>query len=267
VPPAERVAVFDNDGTLWCEKPIQIEVGFILKRLAEMAEADASLGERQPWKAAHERDYAWLGGAITRHYHGDESDVKVLMGGILRAFGGMTVEDCAAAADEFLGGRHPTLERGFSRMRICPDDRVASLPRGERVQHLHRLGRRPRLHAPGHRGDLRHPRRACHRELERAHLPGGRARRHARLSRADGGVRRRASIKRDWANVFADTSARAQKVVSTRTVERTDSRIAPAVNQLTAGELSSENVLLRSASAPRRWRTAPMIRTATDSTP
>ncbi len=40
VPPAERIAVFDNDGTLWCEKPIQIEVGFILKRLAEMAELD-----------------------------------------------------------------------------------------------------------------------------------------------------------------------------------------------------------------------------------
>jgi hypothetical protein len=34
VPPDERVAVFDNDGTLWCEKPMPIELGFILKRLA-----------------------------------------------------------------------------------------------------------------------------------------------------------------------------------------------------------------------------------------
>ncbi len=42
VPPAERVAVFDNDGTLWCEKPMPIELGFILDRLAEMAETDAS---------------------------------------------------------------------------------------------------------------------------------------------------------------------------------------------------------------------------------
>lgn len=47
-PPPERIAVFDNDGTLGCEKPIQIEIGFILKRLAEMAEADASLQVRQP---------------------------------------------------------------------------------------------------------------------------------------------------------------------------------------------------------------------------
>src|SRR5438034_3252337 len=86
VPAEERVAVFDNDGTLWCEKPMPIEVGFILERLAEMAEQDASLRERQPWKAAHDKDYAWLGGAITKHYHGDESDVKVLMGGIVEAF-------------------------------------------------------------------------------------------------------------------------------------------------------------------------------------
>ena len=43
VPPDERVAVFDNDGTLWCEKPMPIELGFILQRLAEMAEADESL--------------------------------------------------------------------------------------------------------------------------------------------------------------------------------------------------------------------------------
>ena len=64
-----------------------------------MAEKDASLRDRQPWKAARERDFAWLGAVITKHYHGDDSDVKVLMGGILRAFAGMTVEDYAAAAE------------------------------------------------------------------------------------------------------------------------------------------------------------------------
>jgi hypothetical protein len=46
VPPAERVAVFDNDGTLWCEKPMPIELAFILRRLAEMADNDESLRER-----------------------------------------------------------------------------------------------------------------------------------------------------------------------------------------------------------------------------
>jgi hypothetical protein len=56
IPPPERIATFDNDGTLWCEKPMPIELGFILKRLGEMADDDESLREKQPWKAARERD-------------------------------------------------------------------------------------------------------------------------------------------------------------------------------------------------------------------
>ena len=112
--PEERVAVFDNDGTLWCEKPMPIELGFILQRLAAMAEQNPELRDRQPWKAAHERDYGWLGDVVTRHYHGDDSDVKVLMGGLLQAFAGMDVEDYQAAAHRFLHeGRHPTLDRAF----------------------------------------------------------------------------------------------------------------------------------------------------------
>jgi phosphoserine phosphatase len=114
VPHEERIAVFDNDGTLWCERPMPVELGFILQRLATMAERDASLRDRQPWKAAHDKDYAWLGGVITKHYHGDDSDVKVLMGRILQAFAGQTVEEYAGAADAFLRhARHPTLGRAL----------------------------------------------------------------------------------------------------------------------------------------------------------
>ena len=114
LPAEERVAVFDNDGTLWCEKPMPIELGFILQRLATMAEQDASLRERQPWKAAHEKDYAWLGDVITKHYQGDDSDVGVLIAGILQAFAGMTVEAYGTAADAFLrSARHPTLGRAL----------------------------------------------------------------------------------------------------------------------------------------------------------
>jgi phosphoglycolate phosphatase-like HAD superfamily hydrolase len=114
VPPSERIAVFDNDGTLWCEKPMPIELGFILQRLAGMAEQDAELRDKHPWKAAHEKDYAWLGDTITKHYNGDDSQVKVLFGGILQAFRGMTVEAYGDAAHAFLHtGQHPTLDRGF----------------------------------------------------------------------------------------------------------------------------------------------------------
>jgi len=106
--------VFDNDGTLWCEKPMPIELGFILQRLAAMAEQDPKLRDRQPWKAAYDRDYGWLGEVITKHYHGDDSDVKVLIGGVLQAFAGMDVQDYQAAAHRFLHqGRHPTLDRAF----------------------------------------------------------------------------------------------------------------------------------------------------------
>jgi hypothetical protein len=57
VPVADRVAVFDNDGTLWCEKPLPIQLDFILRRLVEMADDRPELRERQPWKAAHERSW------------------------------------------------------------------------------------------------------------------------------------------------------------------------------------------------------------------
>ena len=112
VPAVDRIAVFDNDGTLWCEKPMPIEMGFILMRLAAMAEKDASLRDDQPWKAAYAKDYAWLSEAITKHYQGDDSDVKVLLGGILKAFEGMSVDAYGVEAAAFLTkGQHPTLKR------------------------------------------------------------------------------------------------------------------------------------------------------------
>src|SRR5450432_2934976 len=73
VPVEERVAVFDNDGTLWCEKPLPIQADFILRRLVEMAQADLELRGRQPWKAAYERDYGWLSKVLAEHYAGDET--------------------------------------------------------------------------------------------------------------------------------------------------------------------------------------------------
>jgi phosphoserine phosphatase len=114
VPIEERVAVFDNDGTLWCEKPMPIQLDFILRRLVEMAEADAALRERQPWKAAYERDYGWLSAIMAEHYAGDETNVKVLAGGVLAAYDGISVEDFESRADEFLrSAKHPTLGRGY----------------------------------------------------------------------------------------------------------------------------------------------------------
>ncbi len=114
VPVEERVAVFDNDGTLWCEKPMPIQADFILRRLAEMAGEDPELRDRQPWKAAHERDYGWFGKVLDEHYAGDETNVRTLLGGVLAAHAGISVEDFESQSESFLRGvKHPTLERSY----------------------------------------------------------------------------------------------------------------------------------------------------------
>ena len=110
VPPAERIAVFDNDGTLWCEKPMYIQLDFILRKLAARAESDPALRLRQPWQAAWEKDFAWLGEAITKHYQGDDSALHVLLGGVLALSDGQAVEQVEADAKVFVENeRHPTL--------------------------------------------------------------------------------------------------------------------------------------------------------------
>jgi len=115
VPPAERIAVFDNDGTLWCEKPMYIQFDYILRKLAAQAESDASLRAKQPWKAAWEKDFDWLGGVITKHYQGDDSEFKVFLGGILSLAEGQAVEQIEEAARNFIENeRHPTLGNGFT---------------------------------------------------------------------------------------------------------------------------------------------------------
>ena len=73
VEPEARIAVFDNDGTLWVEKPAYVQLDFLVRRLAEQAAADASLAERQPFAAAAAGDLAWFGDAVTKHYDGDDS--------------------------------------------------------------------------------------------------------------------------------------------------------------------------------------------------
>src|SRR3954469_20988169 len=121
VPVADRLAVFDNDGTLWCEKPMPIQLDFILRRLAATAEADTALRDRQPWKAAYERDYGWLSAVMAQHYAGDETNVRVLAGGILAAYDGISVEEFEAQADEFLRSvPHPTLGRGYLECAYAP---------------------------------------------------------------------------------------------------------------------------------------------------
>ena len=121
VPVEERVAVFDNDGTLWCEKPVPIQMDFVLRRFVEMAEADPALRDRQPFKAAVERDHGWFEMVLREHYAGDEHNVKTVLGGLLAAYAGMSVEDFERRADAFLrSAQHPTLGRSYLESSYAP---------------------------------------------------------------------------------------------------------------------------------------------------
>jgi hypothetical protein len=60
VPPAERIATFDNDGTLWVEHPIYTQLAFALDRLKAMAPLHPEWKETQPFKAALEGDVKTL---------------------------------------------------------------------------------------------------------------------------------------------------------------------------------------------------------------
>ena len=152
-----------------------VELVFILQRWAEMAEADPSLRDRQPWKAASRRDYAFLAGAIDKHYAGrrhrrEGADGRRHRG--VRGDGGRGVRrrprrsSSATASTRRCSGRSAT-------RRLPADGRAAALPRGQRVHDVHRVGRQPRLHARLRRRHLRPPAGADHRLLERA-APGSR---------------------------------------------------------------------------------------------
>jgi len=124
VAPQERVAVFDNDGTLWCEKPAYIQLDFLVRRLAELAlspEADPGLRDKPPYRAAADNDLSWFGDAVTKHYNGDDSDLGVLAGAILSAYQGLTVEEHAQRVSAFFAeANHPTLNRPYTACAYAP---------------------------------------------------------------------------------------------------------------------------------------------------
>jgi phosphoglycolate phosphatase-like HAD superfamily hydrolase len=113
VEPADRIATFDNDGTLWCEKPMYVQADFVLRRWGEMVKADPSKATEQPYKAVVERDLAWLG-ALEQH-------VPELLKGMGEAFGGITVDAFEAEVRAFFeAARHPTLGRAYTDVGYAP---------------------------------------------------------------------------------------------------------------------------------------------------
>jgi phosphoglycolate phosphatase-like HAD superfamily hydrolase len=102
VPPAERIAAFDNDGTLWCEKPLYVQADFIFRKWTAMVAADPALAAEQPFKAVVEGDREWLAGMLDH--------VPELLRGLGAAFSGITTDEFESQVGAFFtDARHPTL--------------------------------------------------------------------------------------------------------------------------------------------------------------
>jgi phosphoglycolate phosphatase-like HAD superfamily hydrolase len=102
VPPAERIATFDNDGTLWLEKPMYIQLQHGLHAIGKAATEKPELRDRQPFKAVYEKDMAWLGKVAADYAKGDPRGVFELVAGLAEVFDGATVEAFEADVLEFL---------------------------------------------------------------------------------------------------------------------------------------------------------------------
>jgi len=102
VPPVERIAVFDNDGTLWCEKPMYIQLAHGLREIGKMAAARPDVRDRQPFKAIYEKNLTWLGKVATDYANGDPSGILTLASGIAEAFADISAEQFETDAKEFL---------------------------------------------------------------------------------------------------------------------------------------------------------------------
>lgn len=105
VPPAGRVAVFDNDGTLWAEQPLYFELAFALDQARAMAAKDPALLAKPAFKAAASGDMARLAAL-------SQKDVVELMAA---THAGMTTDEFSAAAKHwFATAVHPQRGRPYT---------------------------------------------------------------------------------------------------------------------------------------------------------
>lgn len=105
VPPAERIAVFDNDGTLWCEFPLQVQIFFTLDEVGRMARHDTKLLEKPAFKALLAGDLKKLASLPKRE----------VMEPAFAVHAGMTVDEFQkTVADWLQSAKHPRLGRLFA---------------------------------------------------------------------------------------------------------------------------------------------------------
>lgn len=111
VPPAARIAVFDNDGTLWSEKPAYFQLLYAIDYVKRNVDEHPEWRDTQPFKAVLDGDME----ALTAE--GEEGLVKLVMA----SHAGMTTDEFSASVSDFLStARHPQKDRLYPELVYQP---------------------------------------------------------------------------------------------------------------------------------------------------
>ena len=111
VAPAERIAVFDNDGTLWVEQPIPVQAVFALDRVKALAPQHPEWKEREPFKSI-------LEGNLERVLAGGEKAAAELL---IATHAGMTTDEFEPQVREWIAtARHPRFKRRYTDLAYQP---------------------------------------------------------------------------------------------------------------------------------------------------
>jgi phosphoglycolate phosphatase-like HAD superfamily hydrolase len=111
VPPAERIATFDNDGTLWPSHPMYTQLAFALDRIKALAPQHPEWKTQQPFKAVFDNDMKTLAAA------GEKGLIELVMA----SHAGMsTAEFEQIVTDWFKTARHPRFKRPYTELAYQP---------------------------------------------------------------------------------------------------------------------------------------------------
>ncbi|EIM25364.1 HAD family hydrolase [Microvirga lotononidis] len=111
VPVEERIATFDNDGTLWTEQPMYVQAAFVEERAKELARTNPELANRQPFKALLNGDKAALAAL-------GEQGIADLM---IATHSGITTAEFEATVTDWLAkARHPRFDRPYTSLTYQP---------------------------------------------------------------------------------------------------------------------------------------------------
>jgi hypothetical protein len=111
VPPAERIATFDNDGTLWPSHPMYTQLAFALDRVKKLAPQHPAWKDKQPFKAVLDKDMKTLAAA------GEKGLVELIMA----SHAGMSTADFEEIVTDWLKtARHPRFKRLYTELAYQP---------------------------------------------------------------------------------------------------------------------------------------------------